>query len=50
MSATERFRLAGELMTFALRRLEQQAEQRGCSVSQLRLMYERVGNRLRARG
>jgi hypothetical protein len=50
LSPTERLRLAGELMAFARRRLEAQAERRGCSVGQLLIMYERVGDRLRDRG
>lgn len=50
MSPTDRFRVAGELMAFAMKRLEEQAARRGCSVSALLVMYERVGDRLRARG
>lgn len=49
MSPTERFRVVGELMAFAMNRLEEQAAQRGCSVSRLLLMYEQVNDRLRAR-
>jgi hypothetical protein len=50
MSPTDRFRVAGELMAFAMKRLEEQAARRRCSVSALLVMYERVGDRLRARG
>lgn len=50
MSPTERFHLAGELMAFALKRLEEQAERRGCSIGQLLLMYERADAHLRVRG
>lgn len=50
MSPTERFRIACDLMAFALTRLEEQAAQRGCSVSRLLVMYEQASGRLRARG
>jgi hypothetical protein len=50
MSPAERFHLAGALMAFALKRLEEQAERRGSSIAQLLLMYERADAHLRARG
>ena len=50
MSPTERFHVACELNAFALTRLGEQAARRGCSIGALLLMYERAGDRLRARG
>jgi hypothetical protein len=35
-------------MSFAVTRLQQQAERRGCTVSELRCLYEQAADRLRA--
>jgi len=37
-------------MAFAMKRLEEQAARRGCSIRELLIVYERAGDRLRARG
>jgi hypothetical protein len=50
MSPEARLRLVFELMSFAVARLQEQAERRGCTVGELRHLYERAGDRLRARG
>lgn len=49
MSPEARLRLVFELMSFAVARLQEQAERRGCTVGELRHLYERAGDRLRAR-
>jgi hypothetical protein len=49
MSPEARLRLVFELMSFAVARLHEQAERRGCTVGELRHLYERAGERLRAR-
>jgi len=49
MSPEERFSLACELMAFALNSLRRQAEENGCSVSELLFRYEQATARLRAR-
>jgi len=49
MTPEHRFRLASELMVFALSSLRRQAEEDGCSVSELLFMYERATARMRAR-
>jgi hypothetical protein len=48
-SPEERFRLACTLMSFALARLREQAERRGCTRDELLRLYEQAANRLRAR-
>ena len=45
----ERFRLACTLTSFALARLREQAERRGCPVDDLLRLYEQATDRLRAR-
>ncbi|HEU4368114.1 MAG TPA: hypothetical protein VFV05_07815 [Methylomirabilota bacterium] len=50
MSPQERLRLVFELMSFAAARLQEQAERRGCTAGELLHLYERAGDRLRARG
>jgi len=50
MSPAERIRVAGELMAFAMTRLEEQAARRECSVGELLVEYERANERRRARG
>jgi hypothetical protein len=50
MSAEDRLRLAFELMSFGLDRLREQAARRGCTVRELRHVYEHATARLRARG
>lgn len=49
LSPDERFSLACELMAFALNSLRRQAEEDGCSVSELLFRYEQATARLRAR-
>ncbi len=49
MSPEARLRLVFELMSFAVARLQEQAERRGCTVGELRHLYELAGDRLRAR-
>lgn len=48
-SPDERLRLVFELMSFAVARLHEQAEQRGCSVGELLHIYDRAAERLRTR-
>ena len=50
MSPTERLQVVCELSALGLKRLEEQAARRGCSIGALLFIYERAGNRLRARG
>ena len=50
MSPDERLRLVFDLMSLAVIQLREQAERRGCTVGELRRLYERAGDRLRARG
>ena len=50
MSPTERWQVACDLSALALRRLDEQAARRGCSIGALLLMYEQADGRLRARG
>jgi len=49
-SPAERLQQACELMSFALARLREQAEARGCSVPELLRLYEQAEAGLRARG
>jgi hypothetical protein len=49
MSPEDRLRLVFELSSFAVAQLREQAQRRGCTVGELRRLYERAGNRLRAR-
>ena len=49
-SPQDRLRLVFELMSFALARLHEQAERRGCTVAELLHTYDRAVDRLRARG
>ena len=49
-SPAERLQQACELMSFALARLREQAEVRGCTVPELLRLYEQAEARLRARG
>jgi hypothetical protein len=49
MSPEARLRLVFELMSFAAARLQEQAARRGCTVGELRHLYERAAGRLRAR-
>lgn len=49
MSPEGRLRLVFELMSFAAARLQEQAERRGCTVGELQHLYDRAGDRLRAR-
>jgi hypothetical protein len=49
MSPEHRLRLVCELMSFALARLHEQAERRGCTVGDLLRTYEQAASRLRAR-
>lgn len=49
MSPDEKFRLAGELMAFALDSLRRQAEEDGRSVSELLFAYEQASTWLRTR-
>lgn len=46
---TERFRLACELMAFALNSLRRQAQEDGCRVSELLCRYEQATDWLRSR-
>jgi len=46
---TERFRLACELMAFALNSLRRQAQEDGCRVSELLFRYEQATDWLRSR-
>lgn len=48
-SAEDRLRLVFELMSFAVARLHEQAERRGCTVGELLHTYDRAVDRLRAR-
>jgi hypothetical protein len=48
-SPEDRLRLVFELMSFALARLREQAERRGCTVGELLRIYDRAVDRLRAR-
>ncbi len=49
-SPAERLQQACELMSFALARLREQAETRGCSVPELLRLYEHAEAGLRPRG
>ncbi len=49
-SPAERLRLGCDLIAFALDRLEEQAERRGCAVRDLLVLYARADEQLRARG
>jgi hypothetical protein len=49
MSPEARLQLVFELMSFAVARLQEQAQRRGCTLGELRHLYERAGDRLRAR-
>ena len=49
MSPEESLRLACELMTMTLASLRQQADEEGCSVSELVFRYEQASAWLRAR-
>lgn len=49
-SPQDRLRLVFELMSFALARLHEQAERRGCTVAELLHTYDQAVDRLRARG
>lgn len=48
-SPQDRLRLVFELMSFAATCLHEQAERRGCTVSELLNAYDRAVERLRAR-
>lgn len=48
-SPEDRLRLVFELMSFALARLHEQAERRGCTVEELLRISDRAVDRLRAR-
>jgi len=48
LSPDERFRIACELLAFAQESLRRQAQEHGCSVSDLLFRYERATARLRA--
>ena len=49
LSPTERFRLACELMAFALDSLHRQAQEEGCRVGELLFRYEQATSWLRSR-
>jgi hypothetical protein len=49
VSPEDRLRLVFELMSFAVARLREQAERRGCTPDELLRIYDRAVDRLRAR-